>query len=384
MGASTKTLALAAEIMEEFALSTGLAGRAPQRRYLWTDAFAVANFLGLHRATGEGHWLDRALGLIDEVHHVLGRHRPDSTLRGWLSALPELEGERHPTAGGLRIGKPLPERPSGAAFEAELEWDRDGQYFHYLTQWMHALVLAGDETGQEVFLRWASELARVAYRRFVLETPGGTPRLAWKMSIDLTRPLVRSSGQHDALDGWLAIAEIAAHASAAGEGEPLSLGRELVLAQELCADGDWATEDPLGAGALLLALHRADRLPSRTSLFLERLTDAAEQSLMAARRRGVGSGSAEHRLAFRELGLAIGLHAIEALDRRSKGGADVVARRLPALLRHRDLAEAIDAFWSAPAVRRSDLWKQHADINSVMLATSLAPWGYLGEEPQVG
>ena len=73
------------------------------------------------------------------------------------------------------------------------------------------------------------------------------------MSVDLTRPLVRSSGQHDALDGWLAVAEIVARAPAASAGEP-PLARELVLARELCVEGDWATEDPLGAGALLVVL----------------------------------------------------------------------------------------------------------------------------------
>jgi hypothetical protein len=41
------------DIMLEFAERTGLtASRNPPRRYLWTDAFAVCNFLELHRQTG--------------------------------------------------------------------------------------------------------------------------------------------------------------------------------------------------------------------------------------------------------------------------------------------------------------------------------------------
>jgi hypothetical protein len=40
-------------LMSDFAERTGLATGGPQQRYLWTDAFAVCNFLGLARATGE-------------------------------------------------------------------------------------------------------------------------------------------------------------------------------------------------------------------------------------------------------------------------------------------------------------------------------------------
>jgi hypothetical protein len=49
-------IAGARDIMLEFAQRTGLvdAATAP-RRYLWTDAYAVCNFLSLHRATSDGH-----------------------------------------------------------------------------------------------------------------------------------------------------------------------------------------------------------------------------------------------------------------------------------------------------------------------------------------
>ena len=40
---------LAQTLMEEFAEATGLSGKATPRLYLWTDAFAVCNFLGLAR-----------------------------------------------------------------------------------------------------------------------------------------------------------------------------------------------------------------------------------------------------------------------------------------------------------------------------------------------
>jgi hypothetical protein len=54
--------------------------------------------------------------------------------------------ETHPTRGGLRIGKQLPERRPGEPYDPQVEWDRDGQYFHYLTKWMHALDQASSRT----------------------------------------------------------------------------------------------------------------------------------------------------------------------------------------------------------------------------------------------
>ena len=60
-------------IMAEYAESTGLSNaQKPPRRYLWTDAFGVCNFLELHRRTGDGSWRESALHLVDQVHNVLG------------------------------------------------------------------------------------------------------------------------------------------------------------------------------------------------------------------------------------------------------------------------------------------------------------------------
>ena len=137
---SGKPIDVAARLMSEFAARTGLVRAIEHpRRYLWTDAFAVCNFLELSARTGEQKYRDYAILLIDQVHHVLGRYREDDARSGWISGLDEEKGRRHPTAGGLRIGKALKERGDGEPFDERLEWDRDGQYFHYLTKWMHAL-----------------------------------------------------------------------------------------------------------------------------------------------------------------------------------------------------------------------------------------------------
>jgi len=41
-----------------------------------------------------------ALRLVDQVHHILGRHRHNDPRTGWISGLSEEEGEKHPTIGG--------------------------------------------------------------------------------------------------------------------------------------------------------------------------------------------------------------------------------------------------------------------------------------------
>ena len=371
--------------MDEFASATGLTGLAPPRRYLWTDAFAVCNFLGLYRESGDGRDVERALRLVDQVHHVLGRHRQDDPRQGWISGLAEEEGESHPTRGGLRIGKGLPERKADEPFDARLEWDRDGQYFHYLTQWMHALHRVGQEMSQPIFHRWAVELAESAHARFThSDTPRAPQRMVWKMSIDLSRPLVPSMGQHDPLDALLTYLElqtgaIPAPSPAAATDRPV-LERETAEAGALCAGADWATDDPLGIGALLTGVFRLAGMMTRHGIastgILVPLVAATGVSLETYASSNSLAAPAESRLAFRELGLAIGLHALErtevspTLDDRVREGIASLRHYLP-------IAGLIEDFWSEPVHRESDSWSGHPDINAVMLATSLVPAGYL-------
>jgi len=167
-------LSIVQSLMLDFADRTGLTARGiPPRRYLWTDSFAVCNFFELYRQTGDSRFLKLALALIDQVHETLGRHRPDDVRQGWISGLAEKEGREHPTAGGLRIGKALPERRPDEPLDDRLEWDQDGQYFHYLTKWMHALHRASRVTGDANFKRMARELAYAAHARFTYRPPSG-------------------------------------------------------------------------------------------------------------------------------------------------------------------------------------------------------------------
>jgi hypothetical protein len=373
--------------MRRFAERTGLTSADRPRRYLWTDAFGVCNFLGLARRTGEGRYMELALALVDGVHRVLGRHRADDARTGWISGLGAEEGAAHPTRGGLRIGKPLPERPPAEPIDERLEWERDGQYFHYLTKWMHALDQVARASAQAVFNRWAVELADTAHRAFTYVPAGGAgKRMYWKVSIDLSRPLVPSMGHHDPLDGLVTCVQLEGTAARlrAGDVAPPLAG----AARDFVAMLDrrrLATTDPLGLGGLLVDAYRIAQL-SRWGAWSpgDDLLDALLAAGLAGLEHYVAGpdlrAPAARRLAFRELGLAIGLAAVARMEADAEGGAGV-SGATRALLAHlagyAPLHEQLGRFWLEPAHRRTQAWLDHEDINDVMLATSLVPEGFL-------
>ena len=287
---------------------------ARDRRYLWTDAFAVCNLLGLGRDA-------EARTLVAKVHETLGRHRPDDRRRGRIP--------------GLRIGKPLPERAPGEPIDERLEWDRDGQYFHYLTRWMHALAQIGERDR-------AIDLALIAHKAFVHGSP---PRMFWKMSIDLTRPLVASMGQHDPIDGLVTCLAL----------DPVWLEQPIRDYLSMIQPEAMITADPLGLGGLLVDASRAEQLGRRE--LRDQLVTIAEVGLDHFAERFDPDERAGRRLAFRELGLAIGLTGFPG--------------------EHAELGASIVEFWLDAKNRRAATWTDHQDINDVMLATALAPAGYL-------
>jgi hypothetical protein len=187
----------------------------------------------------------------------------------------------------------------------------------------------------------------------------------WKLSVDLSRVLVPSMGQHDPLDGFVTCVQLGRTAFDLGDAPDVRLS---------AARSDYAgmvdhasrlvTDDPLGIGGLLVDAARLHQLSMRPDLVA---------SLASAATIGIGQwlegadlhAPAEHRLAFRELGLAIGIAATSLLD-----GMRDRADLLP-------LREEIESFWLDPRHRDSATWRSHADINDVMLATALEPLGFL-------
>jgi hypothetical protein len=378
---------LVKEIMLEFAKATGLEPVSDNpRRYLWTDAFAVCNYLELFRLTDDETYRDLALRLVNQVHHTLGRHRDDDPRSGWISGLDEQEGEKHPTKGGLRIGKKLNERKPNEPFDERLEWEQDGQYYHYLTKWMHALNCVSRVTGDPIYTQWAIELAQAVHAKFTYSpSPGGQKRMYWKMSIDLTYPLVPSMGQHDPLDGFVTYSELQAAAKNLKLSE-LDLSAEIADMKNICQGMNMATNDPLGIGGLLSDASRVAQLMIDGFPYMSLLESVVDASLL-----GVGSFAtgqslelpADYRLAFRELGLSIGLKGVKKLLGLIKKNPNLFSRKnslqeqVESLARYAPLGEAIDQFWTNSENWEHCSWMDHQDINIVMLATSLVPDEFL-------
>ena len=285
-----------------------------------------------------------------------------------------------PTLAGLRIGKPLPERAPGQPLDPDLEWDRDGQYFHYLTKWMHALDQIARIRNEPQLLLWAIELADTAHRRFSYGS-GTHKRMYWKMSIDLMRPLVPSMGQHDPLDGLLTCLDL--QSAAATWGAPVrgpDLSGAIADFAAMIEPASLPTSDPLGIGGLLVDAFRLAQLVQADTRGADpRLLEA----LLAASLHGLRhfseytdlAASANRRLAFRELGLAIGIAAVKSIDRTALTAG--VRTSCAELDRYVHLRREIETFWIRPENRKVQSWLDHADINDVMLATSLVPDGFL-------
>ena len=379
------TLEFVQETMVDFAHLTGLEPVSDHpKRYLWTDAFAVCNYLELFRLTNDDVYRDLALRLVDQVHHTLGRHRDDDTRNGWISGLDNEKGERHPTKGGLRIGKRLNERRPNEPPSERLEWDQDGQYYHYLTKWMHALNQVSRATGDPNYIIWAVELAKAAHTGFTYVFPsGGRKRMYWKMSIDLTYPLVHSMGQHDPLDGLITYSELQMTTKKL-EQYSQDLSFEIADMANICQGKNWATNDPLGIGGLLSDALRIVQL-MRDGFRYKNLLEVVLGSAMIGMKSFTADSTlklpADYRLAFRELGISIGLKGVEKLmgwiDENSTLFEKSSLEQVEAFLEYVPIGETIERFWMDNKNRKSHNWIEHMEINMVMLATSLAPNGFL-------
>ena len=365
---NSESLDTARALMDDFSQRTGLSGGEgdSNERYLWTDAFAVQTFFGLFHALKADIYRERALKLIGLVHEKLGRFHPDDEREGWISGLSEEEGRKHPTAGGLRIGKNLPERREDEPFHERLEWERDGQYFHYITRWIHALLQAEQETSQKEYGLWAADLM-LASGKFIT-TEGGRLRMYWKMSTDLSRPLVSAMGAHDPLEGLIctrSVQEIIPEKAPELELQ----ARDFV---KICAGRDWTTTDALGIGGLLLNTLRAAGLQKMEkvlpeSIRPEKLLDESLYGLKGVARIHVASRSANQRLAFRECGLSLGVRALSGM-REPLRALNLDIDELDSFI---PMAKEIEDFWANPETQKASTWTEHLNINAVLLAASL-------------
>jgi hypothetical protein len=366
--------AAARQLMDDFLNRTGITGETgdADRRYLWTDAFAVQTCFALARSENNKNYLHLGLKLIDRVHHTLGKHRPDDTRTGWISGLSEEEGKEHPTAGGLRIGKRLPENAGGSSSDPYREMECDGQYLHYLTRWFNALTGAFQETGEEKYALWAAGLIK-ATESFIY-TEGDSVRLFWKMKTDLSQPSVRSMGLHDPLEALICVYSIKDFA----EKHKISLeGLEADL-KRICHDMSWFTADALGIGGLLLNVVKAGTMVRRGQQLPDSIrpgklmTDSL--SGLHAYRGDTDSPehTAESRLPFRECGLSLGIHAALGL----KNDLVLPELNIRSLESFSGLAKSLENFWLQARNQEARTWQDHLDINAVTLAASLLAYDH--------
>jgi hypothetical protein len=362
-----KSVEYAAGIMARFADRTGIgtAPAGPHNRYLWTDAFAVLNYLSLAICDKSERWEALALQLIRDVHEVLGQYAPEDTRGGWLSGMEEKEATQHPTIAGLRIGKSLPERLSEEPYDQQREWDRDGQYYHYHTRWITALLQAGRYFEEEKFFTWAAELS-LAGAPFI-EEKGGRLKMYWKMSVDLSRPLVPVMGAHDPLEGLLCALQCSEHVTLCRTNFELYIRR----LEQLCKRVDWTTDDALGLGGLLLNVVRAADL-QRTVLLPAcvspaRILRSVEEGLRTFADDFKAYQPPSYRLAFRECGLSLGLRAImgHKVFLTEQGLEPVFSTEIMGL------PDLIEAFWQEEGNQRAVTYTEHLDINEVSLASSM-------------
>ena len=119
---------------------------------------------------------------------------------------------------------------------------------------MRALDLVTRATETPRFNVWARELAEAAYEAFVYAPVfSRAPRMYWKMSIDLSRPLVLSMGHHDPLDGYVSSVQLQTTASKfPGEAGAPELRDQVAGFVDMIEVRSLITVDPLGIGSLLI------------------------------------------------------------------------------------------------------------------------------------
>lgn len=381
-------------------------------RYLWTDAFAVCLLLGLHWRGFKIDWdkeepKEAAVELVKGVHGVLGKKRVEGT-RGFAgtSSYSETEGwlsqdRNQPTARGLRIGKKLPERKLQEPYDEELEWERDGQYFHYLTKWMHALAQLAAATNNSKYAIQAAQLIKGVHWEFARGKPGGR-HLAWKMSTDLSRALVPTQGHTDPLDGFIAYRHVQATLLYFGLGGKYSLESEIEDIYSMVKGKRFDTSDVLGIGCLLVDACKVMHLCIRRNTLGGDGYDKELPKLLVGLLRDAQTGlvrvaddafrqPANHRLAFREFGLSTGLQALPLMQKlllelqqvpEKRGLSKTDVQQVESLLSHLIenhfwMVQTIHDYWAVDEHRRGSSWISHLDINEVMWATSLVPDGFL-------
>ncbi|EFC36978.1 predicted protein [Naegleria gruberi] len=288
---------------------------ATQTRYLWTDAFAVCNFLSLHVESGQDSYLEQAKALIEEVHQVLGK---DRSLQHYLDFYHFVF---------------LP-----TSIHA------------YLTKWMFALNRTSLITRDVKYNEWAIEMAQSMHNKFINHSSSRGLRMFWKISIDGSRPVVRSEGNLDPYDGYVTYRLLQLVNQQLKEGKNVDgsvLNREIeemkgmVMGKYLM----YQSSDPLDLGETLWLTSwfpDEDWANHMRKVAISNIEEIFESTIKSTRRR----------LGFRDFGVSIGLQTIPENEQ------DGETRRI---------VENIHSLW------KDHLFERDHDITPVMYCSSLLP-----------
>ena len=126
-------------------------------------------------------------------------------------------------------------------------------------------------------------------------------------------------------------------------------------------------------GGMLVDAYRLEKLHDQGFNVHARLTETLLSAFLVQTK--ALQGPAPYRLAFQELGLSIGLHAVAQMQHSSSKAAT-----LSKVQKYDSLATDIESFWMDSKNQATRGWKDHLSINEVMLATSLYPDGFLTED----
>ncbi|KAF4708008.1 hypothetical protein FOZ62_024627 [Perkinsus olseni] len=161
-----------------------------QRRYLWTDAFGVLNFISLSKGFPgrSSEFLGAAGKLIKTVHETLGTPRSIE--------LPMLtDPDRPGYYKGLRIGKLHARASSDAGMKL------DGMYWHYVDKWLFALIRYHQATRSAEALDDALRLVTNVHPYFCVPGQG----VRWKLNADM-KPIAgleEAHPNHDAETAYI-------------------------------------------------------------------------------------------------------------------------------------------------------------------------------------
>lgn len=318
----------------------GLCADGHQRRYLWTDAFGVLNYISisqLYESRGDpqqaAKYKRAADTLVSVVHECLGSPR-SKKLEDAMT-----KDDSSPTGHvGLRIGKVHSRKVT------DYGMSYDGQYWHYVDKWLLALARSGHVSE-------GIQIAKSCFPYFFDDGGDGSGwagGIRWKLNVDASAPpsLQRARASDDTLVALIVFSILEAHRAPSDS----SLKDEIKLLKvALQGYRPRVTDDPLGWGLEAMYDQYVKGQPRQAAL----------KSLQS---------SALHpshlSLPFRLYGAMIGARI---------AGESVVAPQV--------VDQLVELSMKHEARAAASGMEEHSSINRVMLATCLLCPGALAKQP---